>query len=124
MSSSDKKLTFNDRDCEYDYYGDTRNNPKFNEEKYYAKNSFNFKIYRKIYNSKWKKETQKANNEEKKQEKEIEMKEKKEQEESQTIYKSERKRKLKIIEKDENNFQKIEKKAKKNKKPRKDRIRF
>ena len=44
MSSSDKKLTFNDRDCEYDYYGDTRNNPKFNEEKYYAKNSFNFKI--------------------------------------------------------------------------------
>ena len=128
MSSSDKKLAFNERDCEYDYYGDTRNNLKFNEERPYAKNSYNFKVNKKIYLSKLKKETQKESYEEEKHKQEFENKEKEELKEIQAIHNKERKRQLKITEKEnenyENNFEKIEKKPKKVKKPRKGRIRF
>ena len=33
MSANNDNVTFNDRECDYDYFGDTRNNPKHNEEK-------------------------------------------------------------------------------------------
>ncbi len=125
MSSSYIKSDYDERECEYDYYGDTRNNPKHNEEKPYAKNSYNYKIYKKINGSICKKAMQKEEYEENKQKNELE---KKESEENEAIYKSERKRKLKYTEKEdenyENNYQKIVTKPKKSKKPRKDRIRF
>ena len=127
MSSSYIKLDYEGRECEYDYYGDTRNNPKHNEEKPYAKNSYNYKIYKKINGSICKKAMQKEEYEENKQKNELEKKESEENEENEAIYKSERKRKLKYTEKEdenyENNYQKIVTKPKKSKKPRKDRIR-
>ena len=128
MSYIETKLAFNERDCEYDYYGDTRNNTKHNEEKPYAKNSYNFKINKKIKGSILKKEMQKEEYEENKQKKELEKKESEKDEENKVMYKNERKRKLKYTEEEDenfgNNFQEILKKPKKSKRPRKDRIRF
>ena len=34
MSANNDNVTFNDRECDYEYFGDTRNNPKHNEEKH------------------------------------------------------------------------------------------
>ena len=128
MSSGDIILDYNERECEYDYFGDTRNNHKHNEEKPYAKNSYNYKINKKIKGSICKKEMQKEEYEENKHKNELEKKECEENEENEAIYKNERKRKLKYTEKEdenyENNYQKIVTKPKKSKKPRKDRIRF
>ena len=128
MSTSDKNLTLSDKECDYDYYGDTRNNGKYNEEKYYSKNSYNFRINKMINHSIMKKEMQKTKYLEMKQNQEFAKKELEEDEKDKAMYKNERKRKLKVTETDDenyqNNYQKEIKKEKKAKKPRKDRIRF
>ena len=128
MSTSDKNLTLSDKECDYDYYGDTRNNGKYNEEKYYSKNSYHFKINKKINHSIMKIEMQKERYLEMKQNQEFSKKDQEEIEKDKAIYKNERKRKLKVTETDDenyqNNYQKENKKVKKTKKPRKDRIRF
>ena len=59
MSTSEKKLQFNDRECEYDIFGDTRNGYKHNEEKNYPKHSYNYKDTLRIEYLKIKKEMQK-----------------------------------------------------------------
>ena len=80
MSYNDD-ITYNDRECEYDIYGDTRNNPKHNEEKPYKKNSYNHKIYKKINNSIMKKQMQKRSRQSRKRKKKIIIQEKDEKEE-------------------------------------------
>ena len=128
MSETDNYLVLNDRECDYDYNGDTRNNKKHDEEKYYSKNSYNYKIYKKINKSIIKKEIQKGKYLEMKQNQELELKEREENEQDKNTYKKERKRKLKVTEIEnenyQNNYEKAIKKEKKAKKPRKDRIRF
>ena len=47
----DSKLMLNEKECEYDIYGDTRNNFKHNEERPYAKYSYNSKNLNRIYNT-------------------------------------------------------------------------
>ena len=127
MSTKQDKLTFNDRECDYDYYGDTRNNPKHNEEKPYAKCSYNYKASKKISESKMKKEIQSEKNKAINNQEELEKKEHEEKEKNK-IDKRENKRKLKKISEENinygNNYEKIEQKVKKVKRPRKDRIRY
>ena len=127
MSSKESQLTFNDRECEYDIYGDTRNNNKHNEEKPYAKYSYNAKTFKKINNSIMKKEKQSKKDKATNMKPEMEKKEKEENEMSK-IDKKENKRKLKVMKEENknylNNYEDVKKKTKKAKKPKKDKIRF
>ncbi len=127
MSQNEDKLIYNFKECDYDYYGDTRNNQKYNEEKPCFKLSHNAKMNRKTYYSIMKKEMQRENYIQAIEE--MDMKQKKEEEkEEDEKNKNDRKRKLKFTEiEDENygnNYEKLTKKNKKHKMPRKDRIRF
>ena len=115
MSSSYIKLDYEERECEYDYYGDTRNNPKHNEEKPYAKNSYNYKIYKKINGSICKKAMQKEEYEENKNKNELDKKEEPKKEETEKVpEKKEEKKpeeKKKEDEKDKNTLTQQEQKA-------------
>ena len=121
-------IDYNEKEYDYDYYGDTRNNPKFNEETNHTKHSYNYKINKKINYAKQKKEKQREIYEETKQKNEAEKRENEEQRENNALHKKERKRNIKIVNEENknfgNNFEKIENKVKKTKKPKKDRIRF
>ncbi len=121
----DSKLMLNEKECEYDIYGDTRNNSKHNEERPYAKYSYNSKNLNRIYNSIMKKEMQKEKYTQMKQKNQNENKENEDKKEQEKNKKEKNKRMIKI--KDENygnNYTPKVQKAKKAKKPRKDRIRF
>ena len=48
MSNIHKSQQYNEKHCEYDYYGDTRNGKKYNEEKFYSKQSYNLKNLKRI----------------------------------------------------------------------------
>ena len=121
----DSKLIYNEKECEYDEFGDTRNNLKHNEEKHYGKYSYNFKNCKKIYYSMMKKEMQKEKYAQMKQNNEIETKEIENKKEQEKNRKEKNKRILKMNnENNGNNCSKITNKTKKAKKPRKDRIRF
>ena len=117
-----------EKECDYDYYGDTRNNPKYNEEKNYAKHSYNYKADKKINYAKQRKETQRETYEETIQKNETEKREDEERRESNALHKKERKLKIKQANEENkdygNNCEQIQKKAKKAKRPKKDRIRF
>ena len=56
MSTTNENLQCNEKTCEYDEYGDTRNNKKHNEEKKYSKHSYNYKDSKRIHYIKLKKE--------------------------------------------------------------------
>ena len=116
MSSLGKNLKYNERECDYDYYGDTRQSQKYNEEKYYSKHSYSLKENLRISIIKLKKEKERK------------------QELLNQIYEHEnewpekKKREIKQIdakvENYGNNYQEIIKKPKKKKIPKKDKIRF
>ena len=73
-TKQDSKLILNENECEYDIYGDTRNNSKHNEERPYGKNSYNYKNLCKIYNSIMKKDMQKEKDTQTKQKNQTESK--------------------------------------------------
>jgi len=114
----------NEKECEYDIYGDTRNNSKHNEERPYAKYSYNSKNLNRIYNTIMKKEMQKEKYTQMKQKNQNENKENEDKKEQEKNKKEKNKRILKINENKGNNHEQIIKKAKKNKRPKKDRIRY
>ena len=124
----ENSTSINDEECDYDYFGDTRNNYKHNEEKSYTKNSYNYKIYKKINYTINKKQIQKEQYIKGKEENEKKMKQKLEEQENDECIKNERKRILKTTNIDdinyENNYHKNQPKIKKNKLPKKGRIRF
>ena len=120
----DSKLMLNEKECEYDIYGDTRNNSKHNEERPYAKYSYNSKNLNRIYNIIMKKEMQKEKYTQMKQKNQNENKENEDKKEQEKNKKEKNKRILKINENKGNNHEQIIKKAKKNKRPKKDRIRY
>ena len=121
----DSKLMLNEKECEYDIYGDTRNNAKHNEERPYAKYSYNSKNLNRIYNSIMKKEMQKEKYIQMKQKNQNENKENEDKKEQEKNKKEKNKRILKINSENKgNNHDQIIKKAKKNKRPKKDRIRY
>ena len=120
----DSKLMLNEKECEYDIYGDTRNNSKYNEERPYAKYSYNSKNLNRIYNTIMKKEMQKEKYTQMKQKNQDENKENEDKKEQEKNKKEKNKRLLKINENKGNNHEQIIKKAKKNKRPKKDRIRY
>ena len=120
----DSKLMLNEKECEYDIYGDTRNNSKYNEERPYAKYSYNSKNLNRIYNTIMKKEMQKEKYTQMKQKNQNENKENEDKKEQEKNKKEKNKRLLKINENKGNNHEQIIKKAKKNKRPKKDRIRY
>ena len=120
----DSKLMLNEKECEYDIYGDTRNNSKYNEERPYAKYSYNSKNLNRIYNTIMKKEMQKEKYTQMKQKNQNENKENEDKKEQEKNKKEKNKRILKINENKGNNHEQIIKKAKKNKRPKKDRIRY
>ena len=118
MSASENKLQVNDRECEYDMYGDTRNGNKYNEEKNYSKHSYSFKDTLRIEYSKNKKEMQRENCKEN-----LEN----ENEEYENVKKNKKREIKQINEEDENygnNYEKINKKTKKKRLPKKGRVRF
>ena len=104
MSANNDNVTFNDRECDYEYFGDTRNNPKHNEEKQYSKNSYNYKIYKKIKYSKMKKLNQKEKYAREKEKNEEELKESNEKKEDDNILKSYKKRILKKTNEENENY--------------------
>ena len=121
----DSKLMLNENECEYDIYGDTRNNSKHNEERPYGKYSYNYKNLCKIYNSIMKKDMQKEKYTQIKQKNQTEIKEAEDKKEQEKNKKEKNKRMLKINNENKgNNHEQIIKKAKKIKKPKKDRIRY
>ncbi len=121
----DSKLILNEKECEYDIYGDTRNISKHDEERPYGKYSYNYKNLSKIYNSIMKKEMQKEKYTQMKQKNQTEIKETENKKEQEKNKKEKNKRMLKInTENKGNNHEQIIKKAKKIKKPKKDRIRY
>ena len=121
----DSKLMLNEKECEYDIYGDTRNNSKHNEERPYAKYSYNSKNLNRIYNTIMKKEMQKEKYTQMKQKNQNENKENEDKKEQEKNKKEKNKRILKINNENKgNNHDQIIKKAKKNKRPKKDRIRY
>ena len=118
MCTSENKLKFNDRECEYDIFGDTRNNYKHNEEKNYSKHSYSYKDTVRIENSKIKKEIQREK-----------CKENigNENQEYENVKKNKKREIKQINEEDENignNYEKIIEKPKKKKIPKKGRVRF
>ena len=113
MSASENKLQLNDRQCEYDIYGDTRNGHKHNEEKIYSKHSYSYKDTLRIEYIKNYKETQREKC--------------KENLEYENVKKHKKRETKQINEEDENygnNYEEINKKAKKQKLPKKERVRF
>ena len=62
MFKSESTLEYeDDKNTEFDLYGDTRNNKKHNELKFYSKHSYTLKERLRIYNLKKKKEINKEN---------------------------------------------------------------
>ena len=117
MCSSENQLKYNDNECEYDFYGDTRKRSKFNEDQSYSKHSFSFKEKLRINYIKKEKEIKKENNKNKNNE----------ENDSEKIIKNKKRKIKQINEEDENkgnNYEEIIKKPKKKKLPKKDRVRF
>ena len=122
MSKIESCLKYNEIDNEYNCFGDTRNEKKYNEEKFYWKHSYNKNDISRIKYVCEKKQHQSecAFNEHKNEENEENEKNKKS--------KKNKKREIKKAnEEDENygnNCEEIQKKPKKKKIPKKDRVRF
>ena len=116
MCKSESCLKYNEIETEYDYFGDTRNNKKYNEEKFYWKHSYNKNNFSRIEDVKAKKRHQREN-----------AFEEQEKEEEENIKKNKKREIKKMEEGDENygnNCEEILKKPKKKKIPKKDRVRF
>ena len=119
MSKTESCLKYNEIDNEYNCFGDTRNEKKYNEEKFYWKHSYNKNDISRIKYvcEKKKHQSESAFNEHKNEENEKNKKSKKN-----------KKREIKKAnEEDENygnNCEEIQKKPKKKKIPKKDRVRF
>ena len=112
-------MCYNERECEYDNYGDTRNNIKNNEEKYYSKHSYSYKDSLRIKYIKDKKENQRE---------ELDLNNKEIINEEENKVKKNKKRKIKEIDEEDenygNNYEKIAERPKKKKNPKKGRVRF
>ena len=107
----------NEKSIEYDIYGDTRNNKKYNEEKKYSKHSYNFTEICRIDNIKKIKEIENEEANEKDAVKDDAVKKEKKK----------KREKQRMDERDEKygrKYQKIIAKTKKGKRPKKDRGRF
>ncbi len=120
MCTSENTIKYyndNQKIIEYDIYGDTRNNKKYNEEKKYSKHSYNINEIRRIDNIKKMKELENEEANEKDAVKDdVAKKEKKKKREKQRMYERDEKYGKK--------YQKIITKTQKGKRPKKDRGRF
>ena len=120
MCTSENTLKLvNGKNTEFDLFGDTRNNKKHNEIKFYSKHSYNFNELRRVHYIKKKNEINK--------EKELEKELKKDNVAIEKPVKNKKRELKKMNESDEeygNNCEIITVKEKKAKKPKKDRVRF
>ena len=112
----------NEKNYEYDIYENKRNGKKYNEEKNYSKHSFNIKDVTRIKYIKIKKEMDRDLNND------IECDNIEEEGKDENGRKKIKKREIKQINEENenygNNYENIIVKAKKKKKPKKDRVRF